>query len=238
MKHVVRLMAVCGLLIAFAFGAAAEPVSFTDALGQSFTLEPPQRVVTLMGSFAHIWLLAGGEESLVGTSEDTTDTRDLGIPEHVVSVGTYQNPNMEAIISLDPDLVLLSSDTVRTSNHVALKDSLAAAQIPAAYFKVTHFEDYLAMLKICSLLTGDEAAYAQNGETVALEVERAIAEGQRSDAPSTRSDRGEAMPQRKCGAGWSERAADDHLLRRCSPAGRGHDDRQDARAAGLQEYPE
>ena len=184
MKHVIRLLAVCSLLLAFAFGAAAEMVSFTDALGQTFTLEPPQRVVTLMGSFAHVWLLAGGEESLVGTSEDTTDTRDLGIPEDVVSVGTYQNPNMEAIISLDPDLVLLSSDTVRTSNHVALKDSLAAAQIPAAYFKVTHFEDYLAMLKTCTLLTGEEAAYAQNGEAVALEVERVIAEGKREDAPS------------------------------------------------------
>ena len=111
---------------------SAQAMTFTDALGQEITVDNPQRVVTLMGSFAEIWLLAGGEDTLVGTAVDTTDHRDLGIPEHVVSVGTYQNPNMEQILSLNPDLVLLSSDTVRTGSHVALKDSLAAAGIPCA----------------------------------------------------------------------------------------------------------
>ena len=62
---------------------------------------------------------------------------------------------MEQILSLNPDLVILSSDTERTGSHVALKDSLAAAGIPAAYFKVTHFEDYPNMLRICTQITGD-----------------------------------------------------------------------------------
>lgn len=33
---------------------------------------------------------------------------------------------------------------------MCLKDALTSAGVTAAYFSVTHFEDYLAMLKICT----------------------------------------------------------------------------------------
>ncbi len=164
--------------------ASARAMTFTDALGQEITVDHPQRVVTLMGSFAEIWLLAGGGDTLVGTAVDTTDHRDLGIPEHVVSVGTYQSPNMEQILSLNPDLVILSSDTVRTGSHVALKDSLAAAGIPAAYFKVTHFEDYLDMLRICTQITGDAQAYEKNGAAVQAQIDQILSESAVQDGPS------------------------------------------------------
>ena len=164
--------------------ASAQEMTFTDALGQKITVDNPQRVVTLMGSFAEIWLLAGGGDTLVGTAVDTTDHRDLGIPEHVMSVGTYQSPNMEQILSLNPDLVILSSDTVRTGSHVALKDSLAAAGIPAAYFKVTHFEDYLDMLRICTQITGDAQAYEKNGAAVQAQIDQILSESAMQDGPS------------------------------------------------------
>ena len=164
--------------------AVKGPYTFTDALGQEITVDNPQRVVTLMGSFAEIWVLAGGADTLVGTSEDTTDNRDLGIPEQAVNVGTYQNPNMEELLALEPDLVLLSAETVWTDSHVALKDSLAAAEIPAAYFSVTHFEDYLNMLKICTDITGDSAAYEKNGAAVQSQVEQILADTGLEGEPS------------------------------------------------------
>ena len=180
-----RLLAALAAAAALCCAAAsAETYSFTDALEREITLEKPQRVVTLMGSFAEIWMLSGGQESLVGTAADSTDTRDLGIRDSVEIVGTYQNPNLEQIMGLDPDLVILSAETARTNNHLALKDVLEAVGIPAAYFKVTHFEDYLSMLRICTELTGDEAAYARYGADVAQEIERIIAGGKRTDAPS------------------------------------------------------
>ena len=171
-------------LMIWAAPSCAQAVTFTDALGQKITVDNPQRVVTLMGSFAEIWLLAGGGDTLVGTAVDTTDHRDLGIPEHVMSVGTYQSPNMEQILSLNPDLVILSSDTVRTGSHVALKDSLAAAGIPAAYFKVTHFEDYLDMLRICTQITGDAQAYEKNGAAVQAQIDQILSESAMQDGPS------------------------------------------------------
>ena len=158
--------------------------TFTDAIGQEITVNNPQRVVSLMGSFSEIWLLAGGADTLVGTSHDTVDNRDLGLPDDIAIVGTYQNPNIEEILALNPDLVLLSSETTRTDSHVALKDALNGAGITAAYFSVTHFEDYLNMLKICSDITGNPEAYQTNGVAVQERITKIIADNKLETAPS------------------------------------------------------
>ena len=162
---------------------SAEAYTFTDALGQEITVNNPQRVVSLMGSFSEIWVLAGGADTLVGTSFDTVDNRDLGLPENIANVGTYQDPNIEEILALEPDLVLLSSETTRTDSHVALKDALSSAGITAAYFSVTHFEDYLNMLKICSDITGNADAYQTNGIAVQEEIEQIIADNKLETEP-------------------------------------------------------
>ena len=158
--------------------------TFIDAIGQEITVNNPQRVVSLMGSFSEIWLLAGGADTLVGTSHDTVDNRDLGLPDDIAIVGTYQNPNIEEILALNPDLVLLSSETTRTDSHVALKDALNGAGITAAYFSVTHFEDYLNMLKICSDITGNPEAYQTNGVAVQERISKIIADNKLETAPS------------------------------------------------------
>ena len=158
--------------------------TFTDAIGQEITVNNPQRVVSLMGSFSEIWVLAGGADTLVGTSHDTVDNRDLGLPDDIAIVGTYQNPNIEEILALNPDLVLLSSETTRTDSHVALKDALNGAGITAAYFSVTHFEDYLNMLKICSDIIGNPEAYQTNGVAVQERISRIIADNKLETAPS------------------------------------------------------
>ena len=158
--------------------------TFIDAIGQEITVNNPQRVVSLMGSFSEIWVLAGGADTLVGTSHDTVDNRDLGLPDDIAIVGTYQNPNIEEILALNPDLVLLSSETTRTDSHVALKDALNGAGITAAYFSVTHFEDYLNMLKICSDITGNPEAYQTNGVAVQERISKIIADNKLETAPS------------------------------------------------------
>lgn len=162
----------------------AGPVTFTDAMGQEITVENPQRVVALMGSFAEIWTLAGGSDTLVGVTDDAFDERDFIDKDKVSSVGTFQNPSTEQILALEPDLVLLSAETKGTDSHVALKDALADAGVTAAYFSVTHFEDYLAMLKTCTDITGDSEAYKTNGLAVQEKIDAAIKDGKRTDNPS------------------------------------------------------
>lgn len=163
---------------------AADSYTFTDAFGQQITVQNPQRVVALMGSFAEIWCLAGGADTLVGVTSDAFDDRDLGLSADIAVVGTFQNPNMEEILALEPDLVLLSAETKGTDSHVALKDAFTSAGITAAYFSVTHFDDYLAMLKICTEITGDTAAYQTNGQAVQETIAQLIADNRLETAPS------------------------------------------------------
>lgn len=142
---------------------------FTDAIGQEIRVKNPQRVVALMGSFADTWQKAGGE--LCGVTEDAFDERGLVLPENVISVGMYNSPNLETIIGLNPDLVILSSET---KEHTALMEAFKQAGITAAYFHVTYFEDYLSMLRICTDMTGREDLYKKNGLDTKQQIEAVI----------------------------------------------------------------
>ena len=45
-----------------------EGFTFTDDLGRTISLDAPERVAVLTGSFADIWCLAGGRETLVAAA--------------------------------------------------------------------------------------------------------------------------------------------------------------------------
>ncbi|MDF2888135.1 MAG: periplasmic binding protein [Lacrimispora sp.] len=151
---------------------------FTDALGQEIRVKNPQRVVALMGSFADTWVKAGGE--LCGVTEDAFDEKGLMLPENVASVGMYNSPNLETIIGLNPDLVILSSET---KEHAALKDVFKQAGITAAYFNVTYFEDYLSMLRICTDITARKDLYEKNGLDIKQQIETVIKKNVPSSSP-------------------------------------------------------
>ena len=152
---------------------------FTDALGEEVTVHDPKRVVALMGSFAETWLEAGGE--LAGVTDDALEERGISLGEDVVSVGKFNGPNMEKIIGLDPDLVILSSVT---KEHVALKNALKQAGIPAVYFRVTNFEDYLSMLKACTEITGRSDLYEKNGLDIQKQIKDTISSVKDEKSPS------------------------------------------------------
>jgi iron complex transport system substrate-binding protein len=160
--------------------------TFTDDLGRSVTVNNPQRVVTVMGSFAEIYALAGGAETIVGSTDDTIDTRDLGIPSDVAKIGSYLKPNVEAIIALNPDLVILTSSTADTvaADQKTYSDLFSDAGINTAYFTVTHFPDYLHMLKICTDITGKTDAYKKYGLDVQERVNKIIADNKVSGSPT------------------------------------------------------
>ncbi len=172
-------LAGCGKKAVEPAAASREGYLFTDALGQEITVQEPRRVVALMGSFAEIWLSAGG--TLAGVTDDAFEERGLELSEEIVSVGKYNSPSTEKIIALNPDLVLLSSET---KEHAALKEVFKQAGIPAAYFKVTHFEDYLSMLKTCTEITGKHELYQKNGLDVEAEIKEVLSASRPQTAPS------------------------------------------------------
>ncbi len=148
---------------------ATDTYTFTDAHGREITMDKnPSRVVVLSGSFAEMWELAGG--SLSGVTADAPEDRNLNM-EGVTIVGeSTHKPNLETIVSLEPDFVILAADT---EQHKALSESLDDMGINNAFFKVEFFDDYIAAMEIMTGLTGDEEAFTKNAENVreqALEV--------------------------------------------------------------------
>lgn len=145
--------------------------SFEDAQGRTLSFaKTPQRVVSLYGSFAETWLLAGGE--LVGTTQDAVSERGLPLSSDVQIVGTVKEPNLEAVLALDPDFVLLSADI---ASHAPAAELFTQMGIPCATFRVDAFADYLSMLRAFCDLTGRDDLYQQNGEAVAEKI-RAVRE--------------------------------------------------------------
>ena len=154
--------------------------TFTDSMGNTVELEqPPKRVAALLGSYAETWLLAGGE--VVAVTQDAYDERGLELPEDTVNLGANQQPDLEALFAAEPDLVLLTPDL---DGQMALRDSLEAAKIPAAWFKVETFDDYLTMLKICTDLTGRSDLYQKNGLDIQRDIDAAIASVPEGEAPT------------------------------------------------------
>lgn len=147
-------------------------VSFTDDLGRELSIPRPERVVTLIASFADVWCLAGGAESLVGVTSAVWTYYDLPLREDVVNLGSAKELNLEALIDCQPELVLASCGTDR---DVELEETFEKMGIPAAYFSVNSFEDYLRMLEVCTELTGKTENYGVYGLDVQEVVDRAIA---------------------------------------------------------------
>ncbi len=158
--------------------------TFTDSLGNTVTVNNPQRVVTVMGSFAQIWCLAGGGDVLVGSTDDTIDTRDLGVDHEITKIGSYTAPNIEKIIGCDPDLVILTGGSSLTTDQKTLEDTFKENQINYCYFTVTHFEDYLHMLDICTDITGKKDNFKKYGTDVKANIEKIIKDNKVDGAPS------------------------------------------------------
>lgn len=152
--------------------APGEAVSFTDDLGRELSVAPPQRVAALIGSFADVWVLAGGGDTLAAAAGDAWTSFALNLDESVTDLGTVKEPNLEVLLAAQPDLVLASANT---QADVDLLPTLEEAGIPAACFDIQRFDDYLRMLEICTQLTGCPENYQKYGLDIQAQVDAAIA---------------------------------------------------------------
>lgn len=153
-------------------------VTFTDALGREVSVaKNPERTAALIGSFADVWQLAGG--TLCASADDAWD--DLGLDMgDAVNLGKTKEPNVEKLLSSEPDFVIASS---ATAADVEMKDVLEDAGITVAYFEVSSFADYLEMLDICTDITGRKDLYEKNGLQISEQIENVMKEFEKASLP-------------------------------------------------------
>ncbi|MCQ2283569.1 MAG: ABC transporter substrate-binding protein [Bacteroidales bacterium] len=113
MKNIftVIIIAVCfGLLGGCKSPEKSKQTSFfewTDAYGRAVHLEKePQRIVSLSPSITEILYLIGAQDKLVGVSDFCKYPSEV---EKLPKMGGMQNINMEALLSVRPDVVLIGS---------------------------------------------------------------------------------------------------------------------------------
>lgn len=181
--------AVAALILASCAGPAPEEtgapesgspdaMTFIDALGYETTIESWDRVVSLYGSFAETWLLAGG--TLVGATSDAIEERQLDLDGAAI-VGSVKEPNLEEIIAAEPDFVILAADIAAQADF---HDALTQAGIPHAYYRADTFGEYLAMLEQFCSMTGRQDLYEQNGLAVQTQIEDVLKAVEGQPAPT------------------------------------------------------
>lgn len=168
--------------------------TFTDDLGREVTVESYERVATLLGSYADMWILAGGD--VCAAPDDAFVDLDLPLGEDTVNLGETKRLSLELLLSADPDFVLASTNT---SQHLEWQSSLEGAGITVAYFDVSCFDDYLRVLKACTDITGQPERYTQYGTDIQKEINEILDKNAGKSAPTVLSMRASATSIRAKG---------------------------------------
>jgi iron complex transport system substrate-binding protein len=153
-------------------------ITIVDGLGKTVTLKKnPQRVICLYTSYLDVWDLAGG--SVVGRSEGSENVPESA--KTVETVGIQNEPNVEKILSLEPDLIIMSSTI---NSQVSLIPMFEKSGISCLALDYVDFEDYLSMLKVFTDLTGNEEQYKTKGLEVKEKIDSIVAQVPKDKKPS------------------------------------------------------
>ena len=133
-----RLLAALSVLLALAF---AFPLTLQDDLGRTVTLKaPPKRIVTMLPSVG----ARGGCEGIVA-ADDYSDWPESG--QRLPKAGGLYNPNPELIVSLKPDLVLVSK-------YGRLYETLERAGLTVYAVRTETYEDIFKTVRTLGRLLG------------------------------------------------------------------------------------
>lgn len=154
-----------GILTGMPFMAHVSSRSFVDDTGRNIYLaKPPARIVSLAPSATEMVFAIGAGDRLVGVTEF------CDFPPEAASKARigYANPNLESVMSLQPDLVLAPKEFLRPDVVTAL-DQL---KVPVFVMAATTIEDILAHLGTIGRMLGR----APEANEVAMDLRRQLAE--------------------------------------------------------------
>ncbi|MCF8061441.1 MAG: ABC transporter substrate-binding protein [Deltaproteobacteria bacterium] len=133
--------------------AEADEIRVADDAGRELVLErPAQRIIALYGAYNEILAAMGLEDRLVGrTKADRLPPSILSRP----SIGTHMRPNVELVLSLEPDLILQSSGRREAA---AVVQQLRRHGRTVAVFQPHGFSELFTVIEKMGRLTGEPDA--------------------------------------------------------------------------------
>ncbi len=148
------LLAACGKTAPLSEAAADTAITVTDMKGRTVTLDaPPTRVVALTASECEILYAIGAGDTLVGRGEYCDYPSEvLDIP----AVESGANTNLEQIISLEPQVLIMSTMT-QTEEQVA---ALEAAGIKVVVIEAHDIAGVYTAIELIGKLMGKDAEAA------------------------------------------------------------------------------
>ena len=169
MKKIIALLLIIVSLCGCHKSDFKKGFTFTDDIQRAVTVKKTDRVATLLGSYADLWMLAGG--NVCATADDAWTDLGLNLDKNTVNIGSSHSPNIELLLSANPDFVIASSKMLK---HIELKDSLESAGITVAFFDVNNFEDYIRVLNILTKITERNDLYEIYGQKQSDEINSII----------------------------------------------------------------
>ena len=129
-----------------------EVLTLVDGLGRTIVFEaPPQRIISIAPSNTEILFAVGAGDQVVGRDEYS----DYPVEAlDVTSIGsTYGDINTEAIVALEPDLILVAAITPIEQIDALTDLGLEVYQLP----NPMTFDDLFANMETVAKITGHEA---------------------------------------------------------------------------------
>lgn len=167
-----RFMAVAGCAVLFVYshgiygdGVVAQPVQVVDDLGGVVTLAAPaERIISLAPHNTENLYSAGAGDRVVGVvnhSDYPPPANDLP------SLGTHVQFNLEAILDLDPDLVV----AWKSAKNAESLQRIEEFGIAVYYSEPRTFEDIVDNIRELAVLAGTEQNLAPEVDDILADIE-------------------------------------------------------------------
>ncbi|RMH08827.1 MAG: cobalamin-binding protein [Nitrospirae bacterium] len=160
-----------GILTGMPFMANVANRTFVDDLGRKLYLSKhPRRIVSLAPSITEILFALGLQDEVVGVTEFCDYPPEAKMKPKV----GYAHPNVEAILALQPELVLAPRSFVRADVLAKLEQ----VKVPTFILAPRTVEDILAHIQLIGRMTGKTEAAIREVERIrthVAEVSRRVA---------------------------------------------------------------
>lgn len=158
-----------GILTGMPFMANLAPRTFLDDMGRKlFLAKHPTRIISLAPSITEILFALGLDDEIVGVTE-FCDYPERAKDKTIVG---YAQPNIELVVSLQPDLIVAPKSFMRAD----LLKKLEQLKIPTFILEPHTVEEIMAHIKLLGRMVG--RSDAANEQTTTLRKQIAELSGQ------------------------------------------------------------